>query len=78
MDKQQTILIADDESQIRKNIAYYFEKEGFKVIEAADGAEAMYKRRQGKPDIFNFRYYDASARWARSLQASAQDFPICQ
>lgn len=51
MDKQQTILIADDESQIREILRIYFEKEGFKVIEAADGAEAIVQAQAGKPDI---------------------------
>ena len=51
MDKQQTILIADDEAQIREILRIYFEKEGFKVIEAADGAEAIVQAQAGKPDI---------------------------
>ena len=41
MNKQQTVLIADDEPQIREILSIYFKKEGFKVIEAADGAEAL-------------------------------------
>ena len=39
MERQQTVLIADDEAQIREILSLYFKKEGFKVIEAADGAE---------------------------------------
>ena len=33
MDKQQTVLIADDEAQIREILRIYFEKEGFKVVD---------------------------------------------
>lgn len=51
MDKQQTILIADDEAQIREILRIYFEKEGFKVVEAADGAAAIIQVQAAKPDI---------------------------
>ena len=51
MERQQTILIADDEAQIREILSLYFKKEGFKVIEAADGAEALVQIQAGKPDI---------------------------
>lgn len=51
MNKQQTVLIADDERQIREILSIYFKKEGFKVIEAADGAEALVQVQAGKPDI---------------------------
>lgn len=36
----QKVLIADDEKHIREILKMYCEKEGFDVIEAADGAEA--------------------------------------
>ena len=45
---KQKILIADDEAQIREILRIYFEKEGFEVIEAEDGAAAILKE---KPDI---------------------------
>lgn len=51
MNKQQTVLIADDEPQIREILSIYFKKEGFKVIEAADGAEALVQVQAGNPDI---------------------------
>lgn len=51
MNKQQTVLIADDEPQIREILSIYFKKESFKVIEAADGAEALVQVQAGKPDI---------------------------
>lgn len=51
MERQQTVLIADDEAQIREILSLYFKKEGFKVIEAADGAEALVQIQAGNPDI---------------------------
>ena len=50
MDKQK-VLIADDEAPIREILKIYCEKEGFEVIEAADGAEAILKVQSDKPDI---------------------------
>jgi two-component system response regulator ResD len=51
MEKQHTVLIADDEDQIRNILSIYFKKEGFKVVEAADGAEALMQAQSTKPDI---------------------------
>ena len=45
---KQKILIADDEAQIREILRIYFEKEGFEVIEAEDGAAAIGIFRAGK------------------------------
>lgn len=44
-------MIADDEAPIREILKIYCEKEGFDVIEAADGAEAILKVQSEKPDI---------------------------
>ncbi|EAX46392.1 two component transcriptional regulator, winged helix family [Thermosinus carboxydivorans Nor1] len=46
-----TVLIVDDEKQIREILAIYFTQSGFTVAEAADGAEALIKVEQVKPDI---------------------------
>jgi two-component system response regulator ResD len=45
------VLIADDEPQIREILRIYFEKEGFTVVEAGDGEEAMQKINSERPDI---------------------------
>ena len=37
------ILIAEDEAKIRQLVASYLVREGFKVIEAADGEQAIEK-----------------------------------
>lgn len=47
----QTVLIADDDAQIRELLELYLTKEGFIVEQAADGAEAILKAQQLKPDL---------------------------
>lgn len=49
--KDKTVLIVDDEQNIRELLALYLTKEGFKVEEAADGAQALIKNQESKPDI---------------------------
>jgi signal transduction histidine kinase len=46
-----TILIADDEEAIRETIACILEDEGYHVLQAADGAEAVPLVEQAKPDL---------------------------
>ncbi len=45
------VLIADDEAQIREILKIYFTKEGYEVVEAGDGKEAMQKISKERPDI---------------------------
>lgn len=45
------ILIADDEAEIRDVLHLYLEKDGYEVVEAADGVETMEKIRKEKPDL---------------------------
>lgn len=47
----QTILVVDDESKLRKMLRVYLEQEGYRVVEAADGREALYVTRYEKPDL---------------------------
>ncbi len=51
MTTNQTILVVDDEETIREVVRRYLEKEGFKVIEAADGFEALDAIRSTPPDL---------------------------
>lgn len=46
-----TILIADDEAEIRDLLRLYLENEQYKVIEAADGRAALSLLRNEKPDL---------------------------
>lgn len=47
----QTILIVDDDPQIRELLNLYFSKEGFTIAQAADGAEAIRKVVEIKPNL---------------------------
>jgi len=46
-----TILVADDKANIRNLVREYLEAEGFRVVIAADGREALYAARAEKPDL---------------------------
>ncbi|MFN8485742.1 MAG: response regulator transcription factor [Anaerolineae bacterium] len=47
----QTVLVVDDETKLRQMIRVYLEQEGYRVVEAANGREAMYVARYEKPDL---------------------------
>ena len=45
------VLVADDEDEIRSLLKLYLEDEGYEVVEAKDGAEAVLLLKEKKPDI---------------------------
>ena len=47
----QTILVVDDEAKLRDLIRVYLEQEGYRVVEAGNGREALYVARVEKPDL---------------------------
>jgi DNA-binding response OmpR family regulator len=47
----QTILVVDDEKKLRDLIRVYLEQEGYRVVEANHGREALYVARCEKPDL---------------------------
>jgi DNA-binding response OmpR family regulator len=47
----QTILIVDDEPRLRAMIRVYLEQEGYRVVEASHGRQALYVARVEKPDL---------------------------
>lgn len=49
--REQSVLLVDDDPQIRDILAIYFKKENFTVTEAADGLEAIRKAEQLNPSI---------------------------
>ena len=51
MNRKDRILIADDEAEIRSLIRLYLENEGYEVLEASDGPEALEKAEREKPDL---------------------------
>ncbi|SEW22543.1 DNA-binding response regulator, OmpR family, contains REC and winged-helix (wHTH) domain [Ruminococcaceae bacterium KH2T8] len=46
-----TVLIADDEKEIRDLLRLYLENEGYRIIEASDGMEAVNAVKEKHPDI---------------------------
>jgi DNA-binding response OmpR family regulator len=46
-----TILLVDDEIQLLSLLSDVLTKEGYRVISALNGQEAIYSARQGKPDL---------------------------
>lgn len=51
MNKQRTIFIVDDEITLREVVRRYLEREGFKVIEAGDGTQALTLLNEHSPDL---------------------------
>ncbi|MGL5269713.1 MAG: response regulator [Selenomonadaceae bacterium] len=49
--KKQTILIVDDDPQIRELLALYFNKESFSIAEAGDGLEAIRQTEKLQPQL---------------------------
>lgn len=47
----QTILVVDDETKLREMVRLYLEREGYRVVEAANGREALFAARIEKPDL---------------------------
>lgn len=46
-----TILVADDKANIRNLVREYLEADGFRVVVAINGREALYAARHEKPDL---------------------------
>ena len=46
-----TILIVDDKASLRTMVKAYLSEQGFRVITAADGQEALFVAREAKPDL---------------------------
>jgi len=46
-----TILVVDDQSNVRTLLREYLIEEGFRVVTAGDGREALYVARHEKPDL---------------------------
>jgi DNA-binding response OmpR family regulator len=47
----QTILVVDDEPEIVRLLRSYLEKDGYRVVAAYNGEEALYTARHEKPDL---------------------------
>jgi DNA-binding response OmpR family regulator len=47
----QTILVVDDQSSVRQLVQDYLTEQGFRVVTATDGQNAIYAARHEKPDL---------------------------
>jgi DNA-binding response OmpR family regulator len=47
----QTILVVDDDRELRNLVKTYLAQEGFRVVAAGDGREALFVAREEKPDL---------------------------
>lgn len=47
----QTILVVDDQANIRRLLQEYLSEQGYRVVVAANGQEALYSARREKPDL---------------------------
>jgi two-component system alkaline phosphatase synthesis response regulator PhoP len=45
------VLVVDDKQSLRRLVKSYLEQEGFRVVEASDGREALFVARHEKPDL---------------------------
>ncbi len=49
--QRQTILVVDDERKLRELLRVYLEQEGYRVVEAPNGRDALFIARHEKPDL---------------------------
>jgi CheY-like chemotaxis protein len=47
-----TVLVADDDETVRESVSWVLEREGFRVLTAADGAEAVRLGAKAAVDLF--------------------------
>ena len=51
MDQRPTVLVADDDNELRQLLRVVLDGHGFRLLEAADGMEALSLARQERPDV---------------------------
>ena len=62
------ILVVDDEERMLRFIRLNLEHDGFQVIEAVKGHEALDKMRTGMPDLILLRCDASGSGWVRSIE----------
>ena len=78
MSNPATILLVDDEEAVQKLLAYPLERDGYRVVQARDGDEALRQLRGAPGRPRRARPHAPEARRARGLQAATrrQHVPI--
>jgi DNA-binding response OmpR family regulator len=51
MEARPTVLLVDDEESVQKVLTYPLEREGYRVVQALDGEEALRRYREGPVDL---------------------------
>src|SRR5918996_2689993 len=51
MERQLTVLLVDDEESVQKVLSYPLEREGYRVVQARDGEEALERYRAERVDL---------------------------
>ena len=67
------ILVVDDEEDIRQILSYNLKKEGFEVIQASRGDEALHLVNQNKPDLI---LLDVGAEYANYSSDMTRMVPV--
>lgn len=72
------ILIIEDEAPIREIIAYQLEKNGFQIMEAADGRDGLAKALEHKPDliILDLMLPELDGFEVLKILRQSQDIPV--
>ena len=66
------VLVVDDSDVIRTLITVNLELEGFEVVQAVDGQDALEKVLDVRPDVITIDVRDAAARRVRHRRAAAR------
>jgi len=51
MNNRKKVLIVDDEPHLVRSLSFILSKEGYEVVSAVNGEEALQKIRESKPDL---------------------------
>ena len=71
---QPLVLVADDEPRITKLVSIALSGEGFRVITAASGEEALRKAEEVRPDVILLTAKGSTADKAKGLDLGADDY----
>ena len=61
--QDKTVLVVDDEPDVREYLAMVLSDAGFKVVTAADGVEALELIRRSTPDFISLDLVQFPANW---------------
>ncbi len=51
--EQKTVMVVDDEDDVRNYLAFALRQAGFKVLTASDGFDALEKAKESRPDLIS-------------------------